>query len=51
MNLILSGAGRGSATRSGVVEGALHQRIGMRRAPSTMFRMVPLPVPGRIEER
>ena len=43
--MILPGTGRGTATRSGVVEGA---DCGARRgAPTTMLRMVPLPVPGR----
>ena len=41
---ILPGTGRGTATRSGVVEGA-QCRV---RPPSTMLRMVPLPVPGKI---
>jgi hypothetical protein len=38
--------GEGTATRSGVVEGGA-QREDQRgwRAPSTMLRMVPLPVP------
>ena len=45
---ILPGTGRGTATRSGVVEGDLHWRRAARRTPSTMLRMVPLPVPGRI---
>jgi hypothetical protein len=43
---LLPGTGRGTATRSGVVEGA-YCSAGLR-APSTMLRMVPLPVPGRI---
>jgi len=46
--MILPGTGRGTATRSGVVEGPLRQRRASRPAPSTMLRMVPLPVPGRI---
>ncbi len=35
---------------AGVVEGAslLTQPTARRRAPSTMLRMVPLPVPGKI---
>ena len=45
---ILPGTGRGTATRSGVVEGALGWTQRKWRAPSTMLRMVPLPVPGRI---
>jgi len=45
---ILPGAGRGTATRSGVVEGARHARCNQPNSPSTMLRMVPLPVPGRI---
>jgi len=52
---ILPGTGRGTATRSGVVEGALRKSFSLVhpprakwRAPSTMLRMVPLPVPGRI---
>ena len=32
-----------------VVEGAGHQRRPLPRTSSTMLRMVPLPVPGRIE--
>jgi len=43
---ILPGTGRGTATRSGVVEGA-DSSAAERWAPSTMLRMVPLPVPGR----
>ncbi|AJP70727.1 hypothetical protein TS85_01140 [Sphingomonas hengshuiensis] len=45
---ILPGTGRGTKARSGLVEGARHRRIGLGHAPSTMLRMVPLPVPGRI---
>jgi len=37
--------GRGTSRR--LVEGALHQALRLPRAPSTMLRMVPLPVPGR----
>src|SRR4051812_47389583 len=54
--LILPGTGRGTATRSGVVEGARARRTRRMtvrnrvRAPSTMLRMVPLPVPGRKSE-
>ncbi len=33
--------------REAVVEGAHRARIALWRAPSTMLRMVPLPVPGR----
>jgi hypothetical protein len=50
---ILPGTGRGTATRSGGVEG--HSRLlrtsGValcRACPSTILRMVPLPVSGRI---
>jgi len=51
-NKILPGTGRGTATRSGVVEGAsrlVHRSIGgpLGLAPSTTLRVVPLPVPGR----
>ena len=51
MPKILPGTGRGTARR--VVEGALVRARAYRRrasppAPSTMLRMVPLPVPGRI---
>jgi hypothetical protein len=45
---ILPGTGRGTAARSGVVEGVLHQSLVQRMAPSTNLRLVPLPVPGRI---
>ena len=44
---ILPGTGRGTATRSGVVEGAQPRAMSMWRAPSTSLRLVPLPVPGR----
>ena len=47
-NSILPGTGRETATRSGVVEGDFHWRRAAWRTPSTMLRMVPLPVPGRI---
>jgi hypothetical protein len=47
---ILPGTGRATATRSSVVEGARGTRYGKPRAPSTTLRVVPLPVPGRIEE-
>jgi len=45
---ILPGTGRGTAARSDVVEGARHTRCTQPGSPSTMLRMVPLPVPGRI---
>jgi hypothetical protein len=52
---ILPGTGRGTAARSAVVEGApqkgparIHPLRAKLRAPSTMLRMVPLPIPGRI---
>ncbi len=35
--LILPGTGRGTATRSGVVEGALHAAQRLGHAPSTSF--------------
>ena len=44
---ILPGTGRGTATRSGVVVGAIRLARRVRRAPSTTLRMVPLAVPGR----
>jgi len=44
--MILRGTGRGTA--QSVVEGALHTRSARPHSPSTMLRMVPLPVPGRI---
>ncbi|PIX64289.1 MAG: hypothetical protein COZ43_12095 [Sphingomonadales bacterium CG_4_10_14_3_um_filter_58_15] len=31
-----------------LTEGVLHQTPRLRQAPSTILRMVPLPVPGRI---
>ncbi len=34
---ILPGTGRGTATRSGVVEGALHESSVLGHAPSTSF--------------
>ena len=43
---ILPGTGRWQ--REALTEGALHQRRPLPPAPSTMLRMVPLPVPGRI---
>jgi hypothetical protein len=46
---ILPGTGRGTATRSGLVEGALHLTQRMPRTPSTSLRRVPLPVLGRIK--
>jgi len=46
--MILPGTGRGTATRSGVVEGVPRPALCQVEAPSTMLRMVPLPVPGRI---
>ena len=45
--MILPGTGRGGATRSGVVEGALCERSVQPNSPSTSLRLVPLPVPGR----
>ena len=44
---ILPGTGRGTATRSGVVEGHRGWANRVGRVPSIMLRMVPLPVPGR----
>jgi len=44
--VILPETGRGTAPRSGVVEGACHQRIASPQCPSTMLRMVPLPASG-----
>ena len=43
----LPGTGRGTATRSGVVEGAHLSMLHWEDPPSTILRMVPLPVPGR----
>ena len=43
--LILPATGRGTARR--VVEGLVPTHSVARIAPSTMLRMVPLPVPGR----
>jgi len=43
---ILPGTGRWRA--AGVAEGALYERCAQPSAPSTILRMVPLPVPGRI---
>ena len=43
---ILPGTGRWRA--EGVTEGAHGGALQQLWAPSTMFRMVPLPVPGRI---
>ncbi len=45
---ILPGTGRGTVRRT--VEGGvgIHSAWCMGKAPSTMLRMVPLPVPGRI---
>ena len=47
---ILPGTGRGTATRSGVVEGAQGTGFPSSWAPSTksLCDLVPLPVPGRI---
>ena len=39
--MILPVLGRGTATRSGVVEGALHQRYRLLKPPSTSLRLVP----------
>jgi hypothetical protein len=47
INPILPVSGRGTATRSGVVEGVLLSRCVQRGYPSTMLRMVPLPRRGR----
>ena len=44
--MILPGTGRGTAPRSGVVEGACHKRIASPLCPSTMLRMVPLSASG-----
>jgi hypothetical protein len=39
--MILPGTGRGTATRSGVVEGAFHQRYRASHAPSVSLRLPP----------
>jgi phosphopantothenoylcysteine decarboxylase/phosphopantothenate--cysteine ligase len=44
---LLPGTGRGTATRSGVVEGAPREMLRKRRASSTSASHGPLPVPGR----
>jgi hypothetical protein len=43
---ILPGTGRWQ--REALTEGALLRALRLLHAPSTMLRMVPLPVPGRI---
>jgi hypothetical protein len=45
--LILPGTGRGTAAAGGGGGGSPH-RVPSLCSPSTMLRMVPLPVPGRI---
>jgi len=44
--MILPGTGRGTAPRSGVVEGRCHERLTQPLCPSTILRMVPLPASG-----
>ena len=39
---------RGRGTARSAVEGSLHEGLRKWPAPSTILRMVPLPVPGRI---
>ncbi|NIJ19777.1 hypothetical protein FHS95_001446 [Sphingomonas naasensis] len=39
--------GTGRWQRAALTEGGRHKRFPVRHAPSTMLRMVPLPVPGR----
>jgi hypothetical protein len=45
--MILPGTGRWQ--REALTEGALSEVQHLRHAPSTSLRLVPLPVPGRIE--
>jgi hypothetical protein len=45
---VLPGTGRGTGRRLVEGGGLFHDAGRMRTAPSTMLRMVPLPVPGRI---